>query len=153
MIKNFRIILMLITIIPFLSGCGFKSFEKFVRTTMTVEDALTVKDTYDKADNPAKKYLISRDMGYKLIELKDVVVKDVVPSTDIDYDFCVIVQVPHEKGIIMFYIYSRDVNTIAKLEKGKTKILALGDFRRFFSLLDNSYLKIDVTDADISIIE
>jgi len=151
--KNIVSAVVLLVMIPFLSGCGFKSMEKLIRKTMTVDDVVVEKEQLDKVDNPAKKYMITNDLGQRLIELDSVVVKDIVPSTDIDYEFCVIAQVQHEKGLIVFYIYSRDLGTIAKIEKGKTKIWALGDFRRFFPLLDNSYVKIDVTDADISIVE
>jgi hypothetical protein len=88
-----------------------------------------------------------------MISVKDLIVKDVVSASDIDYQFCVLSEVQTQKGIVEFYIYSRDVSTIAKLEKGKTKIMVLGDFRRFFTLLDASFVKIDIGDADISILK
>ncbi|MGL4368118.1 MAG: hypothetical protein ACRCUT_00365 [Spirochaetota bacterium] len=151
--KSFAMIVMCAFAVSAFTGCGLKQFEKIIRPTMNVNDAVAEKEELDRADNPAKKYVITNDLGKKLIEVTGAVVKDIIPSTDIDYDFCVIAQVVHEKGTIDFYIYSKDNKTIAKLEKGKTKIWSLGDFRRFFSLLDDSFIKIDMADADITILK
>jgi hypothetical protein len=106
----------------------------------------------DASDNPARKYEITSDLSGKMITVKDVLVKDIIPASDIDYQFCVLSEIQTPKGIVEFYIYSRDLSTIAELEKGKTHIDALGDFRRFFTLLDNSFVKIDIGDADITIL-
>jgi hypothetical protein len=119
--------------------------------TMTINDLLAAKEQIDLAENPAKKFQIESDLSERFILLSDVVVKDVVPSTDIDYQFYVLAQVSTPKGAVDFYIYSRDNATMALLEKGKTHIRALGDFRRFFKLIDNTYVKVDVGDADISV--
>jgi hypothetical protein len=132
-------------------GCSFKRYEALVRPNLTVDEAVLIKVDIDNATNPAKKYILSQSLSGKIIRIHDALVKDVIPSTDVDYQFCVIATMQHEKGAIDFYIYSKDYETIAKVEKGKTHIAAIGDVRRFFSLLDESFLKIDIADADIHI--
>ena len=132
-------------------GCGFKSLEAIVRSTLTVDNAVAEKIRIDNTSNPAQKYLLSKDIADKIIYVDDALVKDIIPSTDIDYQFCVIAQVQHPKGLVEFYIYSKDNSTIAKLEKGKTVISAVGDFRRFFNLLGDAFMMIDVVDSDLSI--
>ncbi|HPI23006.1 MAG TPA: hypothetical protein PLE73_07405, partial [Spirochaetota bacterium] len=49
------------------------------------------------------------------------------------------------------YLYSDDLKTISKLVKGSTRIDAVGDFEKFFTLLDEKYTKIEVLDACIDI--
>lgn len=140
-----------ITSAALFSGCAFKKYEALVRSTMTVDNAVAEKLRMDAAANPAQKYILAKDLADKIIYVDDAVVKDIIPSTDIDYQFCVVAQIQHAKGMIEFYIYSKDNGTIAKMEKGKTKISAVGDFRRFFNLLGDAFVMIDVVDADLSI--
>ena len=150
--RRFRIPAIMVLI--FTVACGnisIKTFQRIYVSTMSVDDVLAAKAQIDMADNPAKKFQIESGLTERFILLNDVVVKDVVPSTDIDYQFYILVQAETPKGIVDFYIYSKDNSTMASLEKGKTHIRALGDFRRFFKLIDNTYVKVDVGDADISV--
>jgi len=145
------IVTALIAMIPL--SCGLKQFERVYKSTLTLDEAIAQKELIDATDNPARKFEITNDLSGKMIKVKDVVVKDVISASDIDYQFCVLSEVQTPKGIIEFYIFSKDLDTIAELEKGKTRIEVLGDFRRFFSLLDSSFVKIDIGDADITILK
>ena len=143
----------LVVSVSMMSGCGFKQYEAILRATTTVDKAVAEKLRIDGANNPAQKYILSREIADKIIYVDNTVVKDIIPSTDIDYQFCVVAQLQHPKGMIEFYIYSKDNDTIAKLEKGKTKLSAIGDFRRFFNLLGDAFVMIDVVDADLTIVK
>jgi hypothetical protein len=134
-------------------SCSLKSFDRVYKRTLTLDETLMEKDKIDAAENPAQKYEITNTLEGRLITLDNVVVKDIIPSNEIDYKFCVLSIVNTPKGEVEFYIYSLDTGTIAALEKGKTRIKVLGDFKRFFSLLDSTYIKIEITDADIVIVQ
>lgn len=138
-----------------ISGCGTaKSIKnRIFPRTLTIEDAIMEKQQLDLVDNPAKKDQIEKDLATCRIKAEDLKVREILVSTDIDYGFCVIAEYQSPKGLIDFYIYSKDNSTIAKLEKGKSKINIKGNFRRFFKLIDNTWFKIDTTDTDIDIIE
>jgi len=118
-----------------------------------VKDVINEKKTLDNAQNPAKKYLIMREISRKLIEIKNVKVKDVTQSTNIDYDFCVIVDVPVDGTIVECYVYSKNISRISKLEKNVTRIDVKGEFGRFFTTLDDSLTKIEIIKAKISVKE
>ena len=147
-----RLVIPAVMVSFFAVSCiSIKTIQRIYVRTLTIDEVLAAKEQIDLAENPAKKFQIESDLAERFILLDDVVVKDVIPSTDIDYQFYVLVQLSTPKGAVDFYIYSKDNATLAKLEKGKTHIRALGDFRRFFKLIDNTYVKVDVGDADISI--
>lgn len=116
-----------------------------------IEDVASEKVRIEGSGNPAQKYLINKDLGKRRIMLYDVTVKNVVDSNNIDYDFCVLVDVQTKKGPIECNIYSKDVKTIAKLVKGTTKIDVVGVFGRFFSTLDDYFTKVDIIRASIAI--
>jgi hypothetical protein len=128
-----------------------KNFKRLYKKTMSIEDAIVEKEKLDAADNPAKKFEIETELAGRMIRVNNVKVRDVLISTDIDYSFVVVAEYPSPKGLIDLYIYSKNTSTIADIEKGKTKISVFGDFRRFFKLIDNTWVKIDVGDADIVI--
>jgi len=145
--RRYIVLILVLSFIPV--SCGLKSLDRIYKRTLTLDETLAEKEKIDAADNPARKYEITSTLEGRLISLDNVVVKDVIPSSDIDYKFCVLSIVETPKGEVEFYIYSLDLGTIATLEKGKTHIKVLGDFRRFFSLLDSTYIKIEIGDADI----
>lgn len=124
----------------------------------TVEEILVEKEKIDQTQNPAKKFLIKYELqeegilSKNMISLKDVLVKDIVPSMNIDYDFCVLADIETSKGKVECYIYTRNIGRIAKLEKGKTRIDARGQFGRFFTLLDEYYTKIEMVKSTITIL-
>jgi hypothetical protein len=139
-----------------ISGCGSTRvifFDRIYKTTMTIDDAIKEKEQLDQVDNPARKDQIEKSLAERLIKVDNLKVRDVVVSTDIDYGFCVIAEYPTPKGLIDFYIYSKDNQKLAKLEKGKSKINVHGYFRRFFKLIDNTWFKIDIGDTKITIVE
>ncbi len=122
-----------------------------LKKQILVEGVIDQKELMDAAENPAMKNVINDALRDRRVQLIDVTVKDVVLSTNIDYDFCVIVDVQTKKGVVECYIYSTDKKTISKLIKGKTRIDAIGDFSRFFSLLSDYYTMIEMTNASIDI--
>jgi len=140
-------------IVLFVSGCGL------FRETMKVNKAIEYKQNIDQAKNPARAELIRKELKKKRVKLENVLVKDVVGSTNIDYNFSVVVAVPYNGKSVECYVYAKDwynqedVKTIAKLIPGKSKIDVVGDFGRFFTLLDDSYTKIEILNANISIRE
>jgi hypothetical protein len=140
-----------------MTSCSTRYFTSIFKGKITVQDAIKVKEEIDKSDNPAFKYSKTQHLTGKLIEVKNAVVKDIIPSSNIDYRFCTIVEVKSDKGKVECYIYAKDsfddedLGTISGIIKGKTQIDAVGDFSRFFSLLDDAYVKIEIINADIDI--
>ena len=136
------------------SGLTDEEIEKMKKEAEANAEAdKTEKEKIDKADNPALKFLIKNDLSEKNIVLKNVLVKDITESNNIDYEFCVITDIVSQKGSIEFYIYTKNINIISRLVKGKTRINAEGNFYRFFSILDKYYTKVEVTNSSINIVE
>jgi len=121
-----------------------------VKEPILIESVVNEKARMDQAENPAMKFLINEDLGKREVHLSGLTVKDVTVSTNIDYDFCVIADVMTKKGLVECHIYSKDVKTVAGLVKGKSKINAVGDFGRFFSLLDDYYTRLEIVKATIT---
>lgn len=122
-----------------------------VKEPILIDGVVNEKSRIDQTDNPAMKYIIKEGLGKRRVQLYNVTVKDVIESTNIDYDFCVIVDVQTKKGPVECHIYSTDVDTVAKLVKGRTKIDAEGDFGRFFSLIDDYYTRVEMLKSSITI--
>lgn len=121
-----------------------------VKEPILIESVVEEKARMDLADNPAMKFIINEDLGKREVHLYGLTVKDVTDSTNIDYEFCVIADVLTKKGLVECHIYSKDVKTVARLQKGRSKINAVGDFGRFFSLLDDYYTRLEVVKAVIT---
>lgn len=121
------------------------------KKAILMDDVVGEKARIEATDNPAMKSLIRDELGKRRIELVGLIVKDVVDSNNIDYDYCVIADVQTQKGPVQCHIYTTDVKTVAKLVKGKSIIDASGDFGRFFSLLDSYYTRLEVVKASIRI--
>jgi hypothetical protein len=163
-----RTLVLLVVIFAFMVSCqSIKEMLYIIYTPkVNIKEVIAQREKIDSSENPAYRYLISEQLSKKRIEVDDVIVKDIIPSSNIDYNFCIIVGVPYEKGEVECYIYARqfygffygfygkeDIETIAKLVKGKTKIDAVGDFARFFTLLDKTYTKIEIVNAKVTIKE
>jgi hypothetical protein len=116
-----------------------------------MDEVVNEKIKIDGTDNPAMKYVIKEDLSNRRITLFNVTVKDVINSTNIDYEYCVKVDVQTKKGMVECNIYSTDVKTISRLVKGKTRIDVAGVFGRFFSILDDYYTKVDIIRASLTI--
>ncbi len=142
-----------LVIVLFVTGCGL------FRETIKVNKAIEYKQDIDQTKNPARAELIKKELKKKRVRLENVLVKDVVGSTNIDYNFSVVVAVPYNGKTVECYVYARDwynqedVKTISKLIPGTSKVDVVGDFGRFFTLLDDSYTKIEILNANISIRE
>ncbi len=141
-----RLVVVLVLLAPFTLSCSY-----FFKEPLNVKEVVAKKEEMDRSDNPAYKFLATRDLAEKRVQVKNVTIKDVIVSGNIDYEFCVLVSVPYEKGMIDCYIYSRELKTVSRLVKGKSKIDVVGDFGRFFTLLDDAYTKIEIINADITI--
>jgi len=120
---------------------------------ISVEQALRAKQNIDQSQNPAMKHELKQDLGAKRVILTNVTVKKVAASSQIGYDFCVISDVTTSTGTVECYIFSSDNTTMAKLRDGYSRINAEGDFSRFFSLLDNTLMTLEITDAKITIVQ
>ncbi len=138
-------ILIILTLIP-LASC-------FMTEKITIQEIINEKEQIDSADNPARAYLLKKNMSEKVITIQDAVVKDVTESSNIDYNFCIIVDIPVKNKKIECYVYSKNIKTISSLVKGKTVINIEGEFNRFFTMLDDYYTKIEIINASITIKE
>jgi len=141
-------ILFLVIPVLFQVSCNTTSF---FRERITVKDLIIAKDRIDESKNPAEVLLLKNNLSEKILFLHDLKVKDIINSTNVDYDFCVLADISSEKGPIECYIYSKNIRRISQLKKGESIISVKGDFKRYFSMLDNYYTKIEITNSDISI--
>ncbi len=123
------------------------------KETLKIDDVVKEKARIDSVENPALKSMIKDDLGQKLVEIKNVTVKEVVNSSNIDYDFCLIVDILSDGKRVECHVYSKNVYTLSKLENGKTKVDIKGRFGKFFSMLDDYYTKVEILEASIEIIK
>lgn len=142
-----KIICMVVLTISLLSCSSVSIF----REKITIKDLLTTKENIDKSQNPAEILLLKNSLSEKILLLKDVKVKDIINSTNVDYDFCVLADIQSDKGNIECYIYSKNIRRISQLKKGLSVIDVKGEFKRYFSTLDNYYTKIEITNSNITI--
>jgi hypothetical protein len=144
--KSKSLFLIIITI-SFLS-CSTTSF---FRDQISIKDLLIVKENIDNSKNPAEVLLLKNSLSEKVLILNDITVKDIINSTNVDYDFCVLADYQSEKGPIECYIYTKNIRRISQLKKGVSIISVQGEFKRYFSMLDNYYTKIEITNSTITI--
>jgi hypothetical protein len=152
--------LLALSFIIFLNSCGSVTYVKnILKTKLNIQQIVDIKDEMDKKDNPAYIFERTQKLQSARVYINNVKVKDIVTSTNVDYKFCVIVTASTTKGDIDCYVYSgtddifpeEDVKTISKLKKGVTAIDVEGDFSKFFTLLDESFTKIEIINANIDI--
>lgn len=132
----------------FLTSCSMA----FLRDEMKINDLIQYKEKIDNTANPARIYIIKADLASKVVILEGLLVKDIIESTNVDYQFCVVSELQTEKGKIECYIFTKNIRRISYLEKGKTLIDVRGEFKRFFSTLDNYYTKIEIINSSINIV-
>ncbi len=137
-------------IILSLSVVSCSSFT-LLKDQISINDLLTTKETIDKSTNPAEALLLKNNLSEKILILKDITVKDIIVSTNVDYDFCVLADLQSEKGPIECYIYTKNIKRISQLKKGVSVINVKGEFKRYFSMLDDYYTKIEITNSIITI--
>ncbi|PKL36254.1 MAG: hypothetical protein CVV44_18750 [Spirochaetae bacterium HGW-Spirochaetae-1] len=145
--------LLIITTLTLLAATGCSHLDSLFRKDILMEQVIIEKDKIDRTENPAMQMLLRQELGKKIIVLDDITVKDVTVSNNIDYDFCAIADLTVDGKKVECFIYSKNVNTISKLEKNKSRIHVEGDFGRFFTTLDNYYTKIEIIEAKIKILE
>ena len=138
-----------------LNGCSLDTYFliQLTKSKISVSEAMKVKGQMDITVNPAKRSEYLADLRKKMISVSDTLVKRVTVSTNIDYEFCVIIESEYEKGIIECYVYTKDKAVVAELEAGITRISCKGDFSKFFTSVEDSYQKIELTNSDISVIK
>ena len=149
-------LLLLLVLVP---SCSYiRSLNRVLKEKITVQETIDKKIEVDNTENPALKFKIVDELTQKRVTIKNAVVKDIIESSNIDYQFCVIVEVPSKKGVVECFIYARDffsikedIDTLSLIRKGETRIDADGDFARFFSLLDQTYTKIEIVNSIITI--
>lgn len=142
-----KIFLPVMLIISLLSCNSFT----ILREQITVSDLLITKEKIDKSTNPAEALLLKNSLSEKILLLENLTVKDIIISTNVDYDFCVLADLQSDKGPIECYIYTKNIKRMSQLQKGKSVITVKGEFKRYFSMLDNYYTKIEVTNSNITI--
>lgn len=123
------------------------------RDKITMEQLLESKTNIDATNNVAKQLLLKEELTNKIIVLNNLKVKDVVTSSNVDYDFCALSDIKTEKGTIELYIYTKNIRALSQLEKGKSSIDVTGELSRFFETLDNYYLKIEIINSKIKILK
>ena len=121
------------------------------REKVTIDQVLAVKETIDASQNPAEVLLLKNDLSTKIVVLENVHVKDIIISANVDYDFCILADMQSSKGPIECHIYTKNIKRISQLVKGVSIISVRGEFRRFFTMLDNYYTKIEIITADVTI--
>jgi len=124
----------------------------FLRDDLQITDLLKYKEKIDSTTNPAEAYMLKIDLASQTVSLKGLLVKDIIESTNIDYQFCVISEMETEKGKIECHIYTKNIRRISYLKKNKTIMDVRGEFSRFFSTLENYYTKLEIINSQITII-
>jgi len=134
----------------FLQSCATTSIFK---EKINLAGLLKIRDNIESTDNIAKQLLLKNELSNKIIVLNRVKVKDIIASSNVDYDFCVISEVKGDKGDIELYIYSKNIRAVSRLKKGESYIDAEGEFSRFFTTLDDYYLKIEIVNSRLRILK
>jgi hypothetical protein len=134
-------------------SCGSLQGFSFFTEKINLKQLVAEKEEIDKSNNPAKKLLLLEELKEKEVVLKNIIVDDIVPSQNIDYDFSIVASVNSVKGKIRCIIYTKNLTKVSELDKGKTKINVHGKFSRFFSLLDEFYTTVEIIQSKIHIIE
>jgi hypothetical protein len=151
--KRFSVLSLIVLATFTLSCVSFSPVWDLFKTKVSVKDAVAIKEQIDASANPAQKYLLQKDLAKKRIVIENARVKDVIESANIDYRFTVIVRIPEEKGPVDVYIYCHKEKTVAGLVKGVSIINVVGNFSRFFTLLDDAYTKIELVESSIKLVE
>lgn len=141
----------LLTLPLLLSSCSYKYYTRLIQREVSVNEAMTAKDEMDLSTNPARRAMIQKDLQKKLIRVRGVTVKRVIPSINLDYDYCMVVEATYDKGSIECYVYPMDFSDLAELTPGVSVVDFVGDFGKFFNIVEDSFTKIEVLNANISV--
>ncbi len=152
-----KVVLWMLLVACFSLSCSYRSYLRLFKPRVSIQDVIREKEAFDKAENPARKRMIVDELSDKLVIIENALVRDIIKSTNIDYEFCVVAAIPSDKGDIECHIYAKniyekeDIATVARLEKGTSRINVTGEFNRFFTLLDEAYARIEIINASITI--
>lgn len=130
------------------SGCA--SFNVF-KTKISIDGVIAEKEVIDQTDNPAKQYTLLEALKNKKVVMENIIVKDIIDSSHIDYSFCIVADVLSNDKKVECYIYCHNVKVISRLVKNESAIDVKGTFERFFSTLDGYYTKVEITSASVKI--
>lgn len=125
----------------------------FFRDKITMDQLLESKANIDATNNVAKQLLLQEELTNKIIVLNNLKVKDIIASPNVDYDFCALSEIETENGNIELYIYTKNIRALSRLEKGESFINVTGELSRFFSTLDSYYLKIEIINSTIKVVQ
>ncbi len=151
-----------LSLVVFFSSCGSVTyFKNILKSKYNIQEIINKKEEMDKKDNPAYSFNEMQILRKSRVYINKIKIKDIISSTNVDYRFCVLVSVPTTKGDIDCYVYSgtddifpeEDIKTISRLQKGVSIINIEGDFSKFFTLLDESFTKIEIINASIDIVK
>jgi len=146
-----KIILLLFCLLPLSCSSYLFFVEDIFRDNITIEKLILEKEKIDNEENPALRQLKMQQLAEKKIKLDNILVKKVVKSTNVDYDFSVLADVKTSKGLVECYIFSKNIKRMATLEKNITRLEVEGRLGRFFSMLDEYYTKVEIIKADFKI--
>lgn len=127
---------------------------KFWIPMYTFDEVIAKKNEIDRAQNPAHSFLLLRELENRRVVISKAVVKQIAPSANIDYAFCVTVTVQHSSGTIECHIYTRnwrnneDIHNVAQLQQGD-EITIIGRFSRFLKLLGPQFA-VELVEANIT---
>lgn len=145
--KKFAHLLIALLILP---SCATTAIFK---EKIDINQLLQAKNKIDSTENAARQLLLKNDLTNKIIVLTSIKVKDIIPSTNVDYDFCVTADIESPDGKIELYIYTKNIRALSRLNKGESYIDVEGEFSRFFTMLDDYYVKIDITNSRIRVVK
>lgn len=123
------------------------------RDKIDLNQLLKARDNIESTDNIAKQLLLKNELSNKIVVLNKIKVKDIIPSSNVDYDFCILSDVKSDQGDIEISIYSKNIRALSRMKKGETYIDAEGEFGRFYSTLDDYYLKIEILNSRVRILK
>ena len=122
-----------------------------LKKSIKLSEIIDNKVKIDKTKNPAQKKIMLKNLSENLVEIKNITVKKISSSSNIDYEFCVLADVECKHGKIECYIYTKNLKLLAKLKNNVTKIDVLGHFGKFFTSFDEYYTKIEIIKSNITI--
>ncbi|MBN1501881.1 MAG: hypothetical protein JW982_17120 [Spirochaetes bacterium] len=143
-------VLIIVLLVSFTLSCSQKFYEKMYKKSYTLNEIVAINEKIINAENIAEKKVYSQTLNNSIVEIEKAVVKNIVESQNVDYDFCVVADVENEKGKIQINIFSKNIKVISQLKSGESVIKVIGEFGRMYKLFDDYYLKIDIQDAAIA---
>lgn len=145
--KNITPILILLFLIQ---ACATTTF---FRDKIDLNQLLKARDNIESTENIAKQLLLKNELSNKIVVLDRIKVKEIIPSSNVDYEFCVLSDVKIDKRYIELYIYSKNIRALSRMKKDETYIDVEGEFSRFFTTLDDYDLKIEIINSRLRLLE